>query len=163
MNENRIDNIVIRDARIIRKNFRGEKTEFNSAGMRSFGVVIDDPEMAERLIADGWNLRLMKPREEGDDPHWSLDVRVSYNRVPPKIVTITSRKKTPLTEDTVATLDSIRFLKANVAISPSFWRMSGRQGIKAYLKTLYVEIEEDEFEAEYEDIGNALYPLIDED
>ena len=88
----RPDNIVIENARIIFRNFSGRETQFNRAGDRNFCVVIDDEKMAENLANDGWNMKIRRPREEGDSPLRYIPVAVSYKNIPPKIYMVTRKK-----------------------------------------------------------------------
>ena len=62
-------------------------------------------ELAEILERDGWNVKWLQPKEEGDDllPH--LPVTVSYNNIPPQIYLVTGQGKTLLTEDDIHILD----------------------------------------------------------
>lgn len=142
--------ILLEDRKVIFRNFAGQETPMNRAGDRNFCVLLNDEE-AITLTNEGWNVKYLKPREEGDTPQPYLQVRVSFGKYPPRIVMMTATGKTQLEEDRVGTLDWVELDKVDLTIRPYSWDVQGKAGIKAYLKSMYVKIVEDPLELKYLD------------
>lgn len=140
--------VLIEDARLIFLNFAGKETEYNREGDRNFGVILPE-DVARQMEADGWNIKWLKAREEGDvDVPW-VQVSVSFKHKPPKVVMVTSRNRTILDEDTIEMLDYADIAKVDLILNPYSWTVRDASGVKAYLKTMFVTIEEDELELKY--------------
>ena len=160
------NNISIENARLVFKNFSGKEGKYNPAGRRNFCVLLDT-DSAKDLEKEGWNIKWLQPREEGDEEQAYIQVSVAYNNYPPKVVLISGGGKTVLDEDEVGTLDWADIKEANLIIRPYEWNVNDKSGIKAYLKAGYFEIEEDEFESKYRDVPDSartfMDPIDDED
>ena len=147
-------NITIEGARIIFRDFSGEKNRYNND--RTFTLALDDI-LAERLKADGWPVRYLEPRNEEETATPILNVKVYFGKVPPQIVMITNGVKKDIDESNVNILDWANFENVDVKIRPFNYDFNGHTGIKAYLKSLWVTVAEDDLEAKYKN-----YPYANE-
>ena len=158
-----IENIKIENARIVFRNLSGKPDKFNpQGGKRSFSVVIEDTEFANELKREGWNIKQFNQSPDSDEePAHFISVKVSYNNIPPHIYLCTSKNKTLLNEDTVGQLDYAEISNVDIVITPYQYEMSGRSGISAYVKTMYVTVVEDEFASkyEYDDLDDEEIPF----
>ena len=146
-----MNNIVIENARIIFRNFSGEASQYNAKGNRNFGVLINN-EDASRLAADGWNIKYLRPKDPDEAPQAWLQVKVSFGQVQPTVLLVTSKNKKKLDENSVDILDWAELKQVDLIIRPYNWEVNGKTGTKAYLKSGYFTIQEDEFSSRYEDI-----------
>lgn len=157
-------NVTFRNARIFSKNFKGEVSDKNPGGDRTFCVSIPDTDLADVMTKDGWPVKAGKVKEDGTtyDPY--LPVKVSFKNKPPiiKLVSPSTGRKTEITEETVDSLDWTDFEKVDLTVNPYNWSVNGKSGVKAYLKTMYATIVEDELVSEYE-TAEELEPPEGED
>ena len=149
--------VLMEGVRIIFLNFAGKEGQYNREGDRNFAVLLDET-VATAMAEDGWNIKWLKPREDDEDdaaPQAYLPVSVNFKGRPPRIVLVTSRGRTNLDESTVETLDWVDIVNVDLIVRPYEWTVNGKSGIKAYLQSIYVTIDEDPLELKYSELDPA--------
>ena len=138
--------LQIDDARIIHRNFSGAGSKFNREGDRNFSLVIEDQDLANKLIEEGWNIKIKEPKDEGDIPFMYLPVKVKFSDRGPSVYLKSGPENcVRLTEDTIDCLDDIDILGVDLDIRPYDWEVNGKSGRTAYLQSIYVTQEVDRF------------------
>lgn len=147
---NNTNYISIENADIGFRNFSGRPSTYNAEGQRNFCVFLDE-EIAKDLADDGWNIRWPKNKTEDDTRKPFMQVSIKFEPYPPNIQMITaSNGAVKLDANSVGLLDDADIENVDVRIRPYHWVLQdGRQGIKAYVKDLYVTIQEDPFAHKY--------------
>jgi hypothetical protein len=156
------DEIMIEDADLLFRNFAGRERDFNSEGDRNFCIMLDKrPEIVQIMEERGWNVKFLKPREDDDGPRPYIQVKVEYSKGrPPRCVLVSSRGRTDLGADEVALLDMADIKSADVILNGYHWTVregtpQEASGVKAYLKSIYLTINEDELDLKYADLLDA--------
>lgn len=141
--------LQIDDARIIYRNFSGAASKFNREGDRNFAVIIPNQELADKLIDEGWNVKIKPPRDEDDEPFMYLPVKIKFNDRGPNVYLITGNKKNQLDEESISCLDDVDILSVDLDIRPYDWEVNGKTGRTAYLQSIAVVQELDRFAERY--------------
>lgn len=149
--------------RIMFRNFAGRAGQFNAEGDRNFCLLLTEEEALE-MEAEGWNIKNLRAREVGDPDLPYIQVNVKYKILPPRIVLVTSKGRTPLTEDMVEFVDWVDIEYVDIIIRPYEWSMRGNSGVKAYVKTMFIKVDEDPLERRYAhlpEVGASQQMAID--
>ena len=141
--------LQIDDARIVYRNFSGAGSKFNREGDRNFAVVIPDQEMADALIAEGWNVKIKPPRDEDDTPFMYLPVKIKFNDRGPNCYLATGTRMNRLDEESICCLDDVDILSVDMDIRPYEWDVNGKIGRTAYLASIKVTQEVDRFASRF--------------
>jgi hypothetical protein len=139
---------MVEDAPIIFRNFAGKEGQYNREGDRNFAVILP-PDIAATMLEDGWNVRYLEAREEGDEETPYISVSVNFKNRPPRVILLTSTSRTQLDEESVEVLDWADIQTADLIARGYDWDVNGKTGTKAYLQSLFVTIEEDALEQKY--------------
>lgn len=149
--------LLIEDAHILPgqfRNFTGREGQYNREGDRNFALLLD-PQLAAEMLQDGWNVKQLKPREEGVEGDYYITVSVGFKNRPPLLVLISSKGRLNLGQHECEIFDWVDIAKADVIIRPYKWNVQGKSGIKAYVKSLFITVREDYLELKYADVPLA--------
>jgi hypothetical protein len=142
------NSVVMENVQIIFRNFSGREGQYNRAGDRNFCALLD-PENAAQMEHDGWNVKFLKAREEGDTDQAYLPISVNFSGRPPKVVMLSSRGRSTLHEEQVELLDWADLATVDLIVRPYEWDVNGKTGTKAYLQSLFATVMEDALELKY--------------
>ena len=141
--------LQIDDARIIFKNFEGRGDKFNREGDRNFSLLIEDTDIADALVKEGWNVRIKPARDEDEGDFMRLPVKVKFTDYGPNVYLITGDRKVELDEESIACLDNIDIESVDMDLRPYDWEVNGRVGRTAYLQSMAVVQRVDRFAERY--------------
>lgn len=140
--EIRIDN-----AKIAFRNFAGAEGKFNPAGNRNFAVFLPD-DVANKMEEDGWNVKWLDQYKD-EPPQAMISVKINFGNYPPNVILVSDGKMTRLDETNINVLDFAELEQVDLILRSYEWKVSGKSGIKAYLKTGYFVLVVDELAKKY--------------
>lgn len=151
--------LQIDDAKMIFKNFEGREDKFNRKGDRNFSLLIEDPNTADALIKEGWNVKIKPGRDEEEGPFMRLPVKVKFTDYGPNVYLKSGDNLNKLDEESVACLDNIEIDSVDMDIRPFNWEVNGKTGRTAYLQSLHVTQRIDRFAARYNNMNDDFMPF----
>ena len=147
--------LKIDDARIIYRDFSGDRTKFSN-GKRSFSVLIDDPHIADLLEESGYTVkRPVNDANDGQSLPMHMKVNVKYNAYGPGIYLVTNGIMTKVPEERVEDLDRIRIISADMDVRAYDGEHAGKPFRSAWLNSMRVRQQADRFLEEYMAQQNA--------
>jgi hypothetical protein len=151
--------VIMEDAQIVFRNFTGREGMYNREGDRNFCVILPE-DIALAMREDGWNIKQLKTRQDGTPGDYYVQVSVGFKGRPPRLVLISSKGRVEISQSECDLLDWVDIARADLIIRPYHWTMRENtphetSGIKAYLKTLFIHMNEDYLELKYSDVPMA--------
>ena len=149
-NKLKIENL--KNSNIIYRNFSGRTSQYNKNGDLKFTIVIPDPDIAQKLANDGWNIKIKPSKNDDERPFCTLDVRVRMDLTwaKPKIKQFTHKGSVTITEDNIGNFDDAEFETADIVLRQYLWtNPKGESGVSAQLSEMYVKIAEGELESKW--------------
>lgn len=154
-----ISDIVIEGAQVRFLNLEGRRDQYNPNGRRTFCLVISDEELAEQLTNDGWNVKI-KPGTDRYEPYKYINCELKFQadspnvRRDPEVYLVTKNPRggmntVRMTAETVGQIDNAQIENVDVDITPYRWSTDNGEGIKAYVRTMYVTIASNVFADKY--------------
>ena len=158
MRNDKPNNLYIEDAQILPGKFRhfsGVKDAFNGKGDINFCIVIPT-ENVDELISQGWSIKCLEPRNEGDLPTYFLKCKINFDsNWPPTVELVQQRgkryvSKTSLDEESIKCLDRADIISVDVDLNPSRWeRDDGTVGFTPYVSRMVAVIRENRFDTKF--------------
>ena len=144
---------VLENVKIIFPNFAGRPDKYNKQGGKLYFTAELSKEQADKLAADGWNVKWPEVKEDEDPYPPRIKVNLPFKGYTKPLVYIrTSRGNKLLDEETIDLVDGIilegRALNVDLIIRPFVWD-EDTGAISAYLQSMYVTIEENILERKY--------------
>lgn len=131
-------------------NFAGRKSDANPQGHRQFAMKIPSQELADKMAEEGWSVWYTKESEKYGEPNPCITVEMRWHyeddlkHLSPKIYRCT--RKNPegvlLTEDIVGDLEDDDIEDIVLWINPRRWTVNGKSGIKAYVHSMWLKVED---------------------
>ena len=133
-------------------NFAGRKTDSNPNGHRQFSLKLPSIEYAEQMKEEGWSVWYTKESERYGDATPCITVEMRWQSNPelkwlnPKIYKCTRKNPngTLIPEELIDELENDEIEDIVLDIRLRYWTINGKSGIKAYVDSMWLKIEDDD-------------------
>ena len=123
--------LAVKTPKLYSHDFSGERSKYKT---RSICVEVPE-EIKDRLLEDGWEIKVRIPEDERYEPRYYLPVTIKFNEYGPEITKVAPN--TPVTYDasTAGNLDSTDMTDIELLITP-FHNPDRPGAAKAYLREM---------------------------
>lgn len=151
---------ILKNVPTMYENFAGRETRYNAEGNRNFNVKIDDPNIAQTLINDGFYLKKMDKLDEDSPDVWQMKISFKYtptsnNEIDPehdvKIKVINNGQSAELTRHNIHSLDKMIIKSATVKFHPYHWDKKDPSKCSAWLDSAKFRVQSDYYDEPDED------------
>lgn len=163
-----IDSIVIRNASVGNSNFTGISRDPKDREGNRYIIVRLEPDVAEELIENGWNVKKTKPRSAEYESYPYIKVKINLDgyyyhglRKTSKVYMVTKNNRTLLDENTLKELEGCYFEKVDLRINHIYYKSFDQWSI--VLESGFFTIQPDELYDEYFNNGPETESVDDED
>ena len=150
------------DFEILFSNLEGRKEGYDQDGDRKFRLKFNDPELAQQLAEDGWNIRIYTPKNEEYDPYYYMKVVTKFRvdsekvRQDPEIHLVNSKNDILCGPQNMADIDMAfrnhKVVRVDLSVNPYHWNnptIGKGEGVAAYIREMWVEIQDSPFASRY--------------
>jgi len=141
--------LAVKTPRLYSHDFSGERSKYKT---RSICVEVPE-EIKDRLLEDGWGIKVRIPEDERYDPRYYLPVTIKFNEFGPEITKVAPNTPVTYNADTAGVLDSTDMTDIELLITP-FHNPDHPGAAKAYLREMRFKLNRsplDYFDEEDED------------
>ena len=155
------------DFEVLFSNLEGRKNQHNPKGDRTFRLKFNDPEFAQQLAEDGWNIRIYTPKNEEYEPYHFMTVKTKFREdsdnvyQDPEIHLVNSKNDILCGAQNMHDVDMAftnrKVERVDLVINPYHWvnpGMGNGEGITAYIREMWVEIQDSPFASRYANRSN---------
>ena len=161
----RVNDINITEGQIAYSNFAGRPTPYKpEGGVRTVTFVMPE-NIVDDLMRDGWKVR----KQEFEDGSYRYLLEATFlfrtregKLRDPKIFIVKKDGFIHVTEEIADTLDHAEIVSADAVIGAYYYDYAGKQGIKAYINSLYLTIKENPIDEKYRKMMSEM-PSVDTD
>lgn len=150
------------DFEILFSNLEGRRDQYNAKGDRSFRLKFNDSEFAQQLAEEGWNIKIYTPKNDNYEPYYYMTVKTKFRcdsegvRQDPEIHRVNAKNDILCVAANMGDIDNAyasgKVVRTDLVINPYHWSnpgMGAGEGVTAYLREMWIEVEDSPFAARY--------------
>lgn len=139
--------LVAKNVKLYSHDFSGDRSKFKTRS-----ICLDIPEeVKDRLLEDGWDLRISEPKDDRYEPKCFLPITIRFNEYGPEIMKTGPNTPVKYDQDTVGVLDRTSMTDIELVINPFHNPNNPDARPKAYLSEMRFKLNMSPLDYEFND------------